>query len=289
MLGWATIATCAVPPAEFAMVSTLSRRALSRLSPVRLRLFLWSVAVVMTNRASAYSMLSAKSGMTSPTMASRSAAARPVMLGLVSHSTIWNPGGLVGMPPEAKLPSSHPPLTSRHRPGYLTATTAWYVTGLTLEEEGNINPQAWILLMPDVSELRVACRSPAIGCRVAACCKMYASLTRERRKSMEFPSSSSGSTTDGRLALSWVVASLKIPVAPGRSCWQSVRSCLYFAGKSSVHICPSECSPLSRVLAKAASWSLDELLRMAVIAFARVAGVQYFHALLSPCFLARSS
>ena len=66
-------------------------------------------------------------------------------------------------------------------------------------------------------------------------------------------------------------------------------SSVYFAGKSSVHICPSECSPLSRVLAKAASWSLDELLRMAVIAFARVAGVQYFRALPSPCFLARSS
>ena len=50
------------------MVSTLSRRALSRLSHVRLRLFLWSVAVVMTNRPSANSMLSAKSGMISPTV-----------------------------------------------------------------------------------------------------------------------------------------------------------------------------------------------------------------------------
>ena len=88
------------------------------LEPCAVEIFLWSVAVVMTNRPSAYSMLSAKSGMTSPTMASRSAATRPVMLGLVFHSTIWNAGGLVGMPPEAKLPSSHPPLTSRHRPGY---------------------------------------------------------------------------------------------------------------------------------------------------------------------------
>ena len=84
VLGWATIATCAVPPAEFAMVSTLSRRALSRLSPVRLRLFLWSVAVVMTKRPSANSMLSARSGMISPTIASRSAATRPVIQESVS-------------------------------------------------------------------------------------------------------------------------------------------------------------------------------------------------------------
>ena len=162
MLGWATIATCAVPPAEFAMVSTLSRRALSRLSPVRLRLFLWSVAVVMTNRPSAYSMLSAKSGMTLPTMASRSAATRPVMLGLVSHSTIWNPGGLVGMPPEAKLPSSHPPLTSRHRLGYLTATTAWYVTGLTLEEEGNIKREKSNAPVRDQSKRLLVCTTSKI-------------------------------------------------------------------------------------------------------------------------------
>ena len=234
MLGWATIATCAVPPAEFAMVSTLSRRKLSRLSPVRLRLFLWSVAVVMTKRPSAYSMLSAKSGMISPTIASRSAATSPVILGFVSHSTIWKPGGLVGMPPEAKLPNSHLPLTIRQRLGYLTATTAWYVTGLTLELEGSINPQEWMLLMPAVSELKAACRSPAIGCRVAACCSMYASRTKDRRKSMAVPSSSSGSTNEGRRALSWGVAALKTPVAPGRSCWQSERSCLCSACKSSV-------------------------------------------------------
>ena len=172
------------------MVSTLSRRALSRLSYVRLRLFLWSVAVVMTNRPSANSMLSAKSGMISPTIASRSAATRPVILESVSHSTIWKLGGLVGMPPEAKLPNSHLPLTMRQRLGYLTATTAWYVTGLTLELEGSISHQEWMLLMPAVSELIVACRSPAIGCRVAVCCSMYASLTKDRRKSMAVPSSS---------------------------------------------------------------------------------------------------
>ena len=138
------------------MVSTLSRRALSRLSAVRLRLFLWSVAVVMTKRPSANSMLSAKSGMTWPTIVSRSAATSPVILESVSHSTSWKPGGRVGIPPEAKLPNSHMSFTVRQRLGYLTATTAWYVTGLTLELEGNISPHEWMLLIPAVSEFRVA-------------------------------------------------------------------------------------------------------------------------------------
>ena len=49
---------------------------------------------------------------------------REVNMGLRS-STIWKPGGLVGMPPDAKLPSSHIPLAMRQRLGYLTATSAW--------------------------------------------------------------------------------------------------------------------------------------------------------------------
>ena len=36
------------------------------------------------------------------------------------------------------------------RSGYLTATTEWYVTGLTLELDGSINPQAWMSLTPAV-------------------------------------------------------------------------------------------------------------------------------------------
>ena len=44
---------------------------------------------------------------------------------------------------------------------------------------------------------------------------MYASLTKDRRKSMAVPSSSSGSTNEGRRAFSWGVAALKTPVAPG--------------------------------------------------------------------------
>ena len=43
------------------------------------------------------------------------------------------------------------------------------------------------------------------------------------------------------------------------------------------------------VSARAISWLLDALLSRVVIAFARVAGVKYCRALLSPCFLARSS
>ena len=51
-----------VPPAELAMVSTRSERALSFLSPDRLRLFLWSVAVVMTNSPLANPVFRGKSG-----------------------------------------------------------------------------------------------------------------------------------------------------------------------------------------------------------------------------------
>ena len=40
-----------------------------------------------------------------------------------------------------------------------------YVTGLTLELEGSINPQAWMSLTPAVWEFRVACMSPAMGRR----------------------------------------------------------------------------------------------------------------------------
>ena len=51
----------------------------------------------------------------------------------------WNPGG-----PVWKSSGSHMSLMSLQRSGYLTATTAWYVTGLTLELDGSINPQAWM-------------------------------------------------------------------------------------------------------------------------------------------------
>ena len=168
MLGWA-MATCAVPPAEFAMVSTRSLLALSFFSPDRLRLFLWSVAVVITNNPSANPTLPEKSGIMCPTIVSKSAATSPVIQELVSHRTSWKPGGLSGRPPDAKLPNSHISLTSLQRLGYLTATTAWYVTGLTLELEGSIRPHEWTLLTPAVSELSVAWMSPAMGKRVVAC------------------------------------------------------------------------------------------------------------------------
>ena len=53
MLGCATSATCAVPPAELAIVSTRSERGLFFLRADLFRLFLWSVAVVTTNNPSA--------------------------------------------------------------------------------------------------------------------------------------------------------------------------------------------------------------------------------------------
>ena len=53
MLGCATTATSAVPPAEFAIVSTRSDRGLFFLRAALFRLFLWSVGVVITNNPSA--------------------------------------------------------------------------------------------------------------------------------------------------------------------------------------------------------------------------------------------
>ena len=42
------------------------------------------------------------------------------------------------------------------RSGYLTATTEWYVTGLTLELDGNMSPHVWMSLTPAVWELSAA-------------------------------------------------------------------------------------------------------------------------------------
>ena len=87
----------------------------------------------------------------------------------------WYPGGLLAIPPEAKLPNSQRLLMSLQRSGYLTATTEWYVIGLTRELEGSISPQAWMSLTPAVWELSSAWISPAIGRRVSACCSIQAS------------------------------------------------------------------------------------------------------------------
>ena len=97
---------CSRPPAELAMVSTRSAREKFFLIVDLLRLFLWSVAVVMTKRPSEKLVLSWRSRMTCATSVLRSAATSPLIFASVSHSTNWNPGGRSGMPPDAKLPSS---------------------------------------------------------------------------------------------------------------------------------------------------------------------------------------
>ena len=72
------------------------------------------------------------------TSVSRSTATSPLILALVSQSTNWNSGST--SPPEAKLPSSQALFMNLKRSGYLTATTEWYVMGLTLELDGSISP-----------------------------------------------------------------------------------------------------------------------------------------------------
>ena len=41
----------------------------------------------------------------------------------------------------------------RQRSGYLTATTEWYVMGLTLELDGSMSPHAWIGLAHSAGQL----------------------------------------------------------------------------------------------------------------------------------------
>ena len=147
------------------------------------------MAVVITKSPLANPAFVGKGESTCDTSVSRSVATSPLILALVSHSTNWNPGGLSGVPPEAKLPSSHMSLMSLQRSGYLTATTEWYVTGLTLELDGSINPHAWMSPTPAVWELSTACMSPAMGRRVAACCKIQARRTRDRGKLTVVPAS----------------------------------------------------------------------------------------------------
>ena len=89
VLGCATIATAAVPPAELAMVSTRSVLGKFFLMVERLRLFLWSVAVVITKRPSENPVLVEKLSSTWDTNVSMSAATSPLILALVSQSTNW--------------------------------------------------------------------------------------------------------------------------------------------------------------------------------------------------------
>ena len=114
------------------------------------------MAVVITKSPLAKPAFGEKSESTCDTSVSRSSATRPLILALVSQSTNWNPGGLLGIPPEAKLPSSQVLLMNLQRSGYLTATTEWYVMGLTLELDGSISPHAWMSLTPAVWELSTA-------------------------------------------------------------------------------------------------------------------------------------
>ena len=81
------MATAAVPPAELAMVSTRSVREKVFLMVDLLRLFLWSVAVVMAKRPLEKLVLPSKSSMTCETSVFRSAGTSLLIFASVSHST----------------------------------------------------------------------------------------------------------------------------------------------------------------------------------------------------------
>ena len=148
------------------------------------------------------------------------------------------------MPPYAKLPNSHWLSMSRHRAGYLTATTEWYVIGLTRELEGNISPQAWESLTPAVWPLSSAWISPAIGRIVSACCNIQARRISEREKLMVVPFRSSGSTSCGSSATSPDVAVRNWATRPGRIVLSVLRSSAAGWVSWLVHMLPNTCSPL---------------------------------------------
>ena len=227
--------------------------------------------------------------MTCETSVFRSAATRPLILASVSHSTNWNPGGRSGIPPDAKLPSSHRWFISRHRSGYLTATTEWYVTGLTRELEGSMSPHAWESLTPAVWQFSSACISPAIGSRVSTCCSIHARRIMERLKLTVVPSRSCGSTIRGSWATSCGVAVRNCAGRPGSTVLIALRSVGSGCISWSVQTLPKTCVPLSRMLFTNWRPSFEVLSRSLAIASANVDGIKYFLLLLRPCCLARSS
>ena len=192
----------------------------------------------MTKRPLEKLLLPSKSSMTCETSVFRSAATSPLIFASVSHSTNWKPGGRSGMPPDAKLPSSHRLSITRHRSGYLTATTEWYVTGLTRELEGSMSPHAWESLTPAVWQFSSACISPAIGSRVSTCCNIHARRIRERLKLTVVPSRSCGSTIRGSWATSCGVAVRNCAGRPGSTELIALMSFASGCANWSVHTLP---------------------------------------------------
>jgi hypothetical protein len=129
--------------------------------------------------------------------------------------------GLLGFPPDAKLPRTHLPSMYWHELGYRTATTEWYATGLTRELDGSMSPQACVPLTPAVWQLSSAWISPAIGSRVSACCRIQASRINEREKLTVCPSRRLGSIKLGKWAVSSYVAGLK---RPSRRCGRTKKT-----------------------------------------------------------------
>ena len=190
------------------------------------------------------------------------------------------------MPPDAKLPTSQRPFMSRHNPGYLTATTEWYVIGLTRELEGNMSPQAWESVTPAVWQLRSAWISPAI---VSACCSIQARRISEREKLTVVPSKSLGSTSWGRSATSPDVAVRNWATRPGRIVLSVLRSSAAGWVSWLVHMLPNTCSPLAKMFWTRVSPSLAVSSNSLIMASNKLDGMKYVLLLRRPCFLASKS
>ena len=144
----------------------------------------------------------------------------------------------MGTPPDAKLPRTHELLICRHRLGYLTATTEWFVTGLTRELDGSMSPHAWESLTPAVWQLSSAWISLVIGSKVSTCCRIQANRINDREKLTVCPSRRSGSISLGSWAASTYVADLNWPTRPGSIVLMVSRSSDAVEGSWLVHTLP---------------------------------------------------
>ena len=84
-----------------------------------------------------------------------------------------------------------------------------------------------VALTPAVWEFSTACMSPAMGRRVAACCKIQARRTRDRGKLTVVPASSSVSTIVGSCLCSCGWTASNCALRPGRTAFAAFRSSVH--------------------------------------------------------------
>ena len=128
-------------------------------------------------------------------------------------------------------------------------------------------------LTPAVWEFKTACMSPAMGRRVAACCKIQARRARDRGKLMVVPASSSASTNAGGCLWACGWAASNCAFRPGRTVLAALRSSRACGESWLVQSCPNVCWPRQRTWLRVDRPSLDEPSNNRVIASAKLARI----------------